>query len=153
MTAIADAARGQEDESEQATAALAISLVSFFLFGALTIVKFRYAKAFQSPSLYKDGICSAVGTVLSASLFVNTLLIVQAPGVWWVDPVIAILCGMGALLYGIWTLYTASHKDGLPIFSVQWWCLSHGPGEAAAEKEDVEPSDDATKPSPVGVHA
>jgi len=152
VTAVSDASRGQE-EPEQQTAALAISLVSFFLFGALTVVKFRYAKVFQSPSLYKDGICSAVGTVLSASLFLNTLIIVQAPGAWWIDPVVAILCGFGALVYGIWTLYTACRTEGLPIFSVRWWFLSHGPqGEAAAAEE--EKGMESAEPKPfTGEHA
>eukprot|EP00547_Thalassionema_nitzschioides_P003963 CAMPEP_0194202438 /NCGR_PEP_ID=MMETSP0156-20130528/2450_1 /TAXON_ID=33649 /ORGANISM="Thalassionema nitzschioides, Strain L26-B" /LENGTH=746 /DNA_ID=CAMNT_0038927927 /DNA_START=339 /DNA_END=2579 /DNA_ORIENTATION=- len=152
VTAVSDASRGQE-EPEQQTAALAISLVSFFLFGALTVVKFRYAKVFQSPSLYKDGICSAVGTVLSASLFLNTLIIVQAPGAWWIDPVVAILCGFGALVYGIWTLYTACRTEGLPIFSVRWWFLSHGTqGEAAAAEE--EKGMESAEPKPfTGEHA
>lgn len=158
ITAICDLSRGQEDSpsEQQQTAALAISLVSFFLFGVLTVIKFRYAKAFQSPSLYKDGICSTVGTILSFSLFVNTLIIVGTPAAWVIDPVVAVLCGLVALVYGNWTLYTASRKDGgLPIFSLQWWFLSHQANNNNGQEAGVvvEPVESGEPKIPNGEHA
>jgi len=131
FTAVDGFFEGQQEPEEQ-TAALSIAVVYFFLFGVLTVFKFRYAKALNSSSLYKDGICSAVGTVLSCSLFVNTIIIVETPSAWWIDPAVAFVCGLVALVYGCWTLHLSRTKDGLPIFSVKWWFLSHGDAGGAA---------------------
>jgi divalent metal cation (Fe/Co/Zn/Cd) transporter len=61
---------------------LAIAFFSIFIFGTMTVVKFRFAHKLSSASLYKDGICSLIGTSLAASLFANTLIIKVAPSVW-----------------------------------------------------------------------
>ena len=128
-TAAVDLGHGEE-ESSQEEAALAISFVSVFLFGVLTIVKFAYAKALDSPSLHKDGICSLIGTALSASLFVTTLIIVAAPSAWWIDPTVALVCGFASIVYGLWSVRVARYKDSLPVFSLEWWFLSQGDGTA-----------------------
>ena len=141
ITAIQDLLRGQEDPGEQDWA-LVISFFSFVLFGILTWFKFHYAKALESPSLYKDGFCSLIGTTLSASLFIDTLVIKMAPNVWWIDPVVAIGCGFASLLYGSYALYCARVHEGLPIFSCYWW------GEDGVESDEGEqhpqPSDEQT---------
>lgn len=128
-TAIEDFLRGQEESSSQQDTALAIAFVSCFAFGLLTMFKFRYAKVLDSPSLYKDGICSLIGTILSVSLFVNTFIITVAPSAWWIDPTVAIGCGLVSLVYGLWTLYAARYKNNLPICSLHWWFLSQGDGD------------------------
>lgn len=133
ITAIADIMRGQEDPGQQ-NAALAISFISFVVFIFLAIFKFHYAKALQSPSLYKDGICSMIGTVLSASLFIDTLIITAAPSAWLLDPIVAIGCGLASFVYGMWTLYKAWRKEGVPIFSLRWWFLSRGAADAGGEE-------------------
>lgn len=126
ITSFEDLSRGQEvQDPRQQSLALAISFFSFVLFCLLAVFKFHYANALDSPSLYKDGICSMIGTILSASLFINTLIIKAAPSAWWIDPVVAIGCGLASLIYGMRTLYTARHKDKLPIFSCGWWLLSY----------------------------
>lgn len=134
IAAIEDLLRGQEDKGQQKTA-LAISFFSFLFFSILTIFKFHYADALDSPSLYKDGICSMIGTILSLSLFVDTLIIKGTPAAWWIDPVVAIGCGIASFVYGVRTLYVAQTKDKLPIFSLQWWFLRHG--EDGGEKSAV----------------
>lgn len=138
ITAIEDFVRGQE-ESNQQTTALVISGVSSFLFSILTVFKFRYAKVLDSPSLYKDGICSMIGTILSVSLFINTLIIVEAPSAWWIDPAVAIACGVVSFVYGVWTLYVANCKMGLPIFSSRWWFFSHGDNDGINTGVSVTP--------------
>lgn len=110
ITAIQDLLRGREDSGQQQTA-LVVSFLSFFIFGVLTVFKFHYAKALDSPSLYKDGICSVIGTTLSASLFVDTLIIKGAPSAWWIDPVVAIGCGIASFGYGLRSLHKARYDD------------------------------------------
>jgi Cation efflux family len=126
IMAIEDLLRGQEDPGEQEWA-LVVSFFSLFFFGILTAFKFHYAKALDSPSLNKDGICSLIGTTLSASLFADTLIIKTAPSVWWIDPVVAIICGFASLVYGLKALYVARYVESLPIFSGSWWteCGDH----------------------------
>ena len=117
ITAIQDLLRGQEETSSQEQrTALIISFCSLVIFGFLTAVKFRYAKVLDSPSLYKDGICSMIGTTLSASLFIDTLIIKGAASAWWIDPVVAIGCGFVSFGYGIKALYKAKYemKEDMP---------------------------------------
>ena len=64
----------QNDDEQDFALLFAISFVSIVVFGILTIVKFKYARALDSPSLYKDGICSLIGTSLSGSLLVTTAI-------------------------------------------------------------------------------
>lgn len=142
IAAIEDLLRGQEKQDQQEIA-IVISLVSCFLFGILTVFKFHYAKVLDSPSLYKDGICSSIGTILSASLFVDTLIITATPQAWLMDPIVAIGCGLAALAYGLWTLHAARYKSNWPIFSRSWWFLNHGDSEQReAAAEDPGESDD-----------
>ena len=111
ITAIQDLLRGQEEtgRQEQKTA-LVVSFLSLVIFGLLTAVKFRYAKILDSPSLYKDGICSMIGTTLSASLFIDTLIIKGTASAWWIDPVVAIGCGFASFGYGVQALYKAKFE-------------------------------------------
>lgn len=136
--ALVDVLHGQQ-EPQNEEAALAIAFVSVFLFGILAIVKFAFAKALDSPSLYKDGICSLVGTFLAASLFVNTLIIAAAPSVWWIDPTVAFLCGLGSIVYGVVSLRVARHKDNVPIFSLEWWFRSQGGIHDGSAPEENDP--------------
>lgn len=62
--AIADYAQGAEDVAElNLRWVRALSFLSLFVFGILSALKFRYSNRLDSPSLYKDGICSLIGTV------------------------------------------------------------------------------------------
>jgi hypothetical protein len=126
-TAAGDLAGGAETAYDLEVV-LAISFFSIFIFGSLTVVKFRFANKLSSASLYKDGICSLIGTVLASALFVNTLIIEQAPSVWWLDPVVAIIAGFAALGIGIHAIVVASFVQGLPIFTLSWWLMSQGDG-------------------------
>jgi divalent metal cation (Fe/Co/Zn/Cd) transporter len=88
--AIDDILKGAED-TEKLRLVLIVSSVSIIVFGVLTVIKFHYSGMLQSASLHKDGICSLIGTVLSAALFSNTLIIDNVPGAWWIDPLVALL--------------------------------------------------------------
>lgn len=72
---------------------------------------------------------------LSVSLFINTLIIKEAPSAWWRDPVVALGCGIASLVYGTKTLYNARKKEHIPIFSLSWWFLSQGDGADATSSE------------------
>ena len=126
--AVNDFRRGQED-ADQYKKVIGLSFLSFIVFSVLSLFKFRYANALDSASLYKDGICSLIGTVLSGALFVDSILIEISPSLWWIDPLVALGCGLAAFYLGVSALYRASSTENLPIFSISWWFMSHGDGE------------------------
>lgn len=139
-TAMDDLSRGQEDP-DQLKDVVFISFISIFVFGGLTLFKFHYALLLESASLYKDGICSLIGTVLSGALFVNTLIIDQAPGVWFIDPIVAICAGVAAIIIGGQAIYVARYKEDLPIFNWSWWMLSQGDGTDERSGRPLGPED------------
>jgi hypothetical protein len=140
FTASFDLHHGPESAYDLATIYV-MAFFSVFLFSFLTILKFHYGHRLQSASLYKDGICSLIGTTLSIALFINTILIDHFPGLWWLDPVVALLAGIFAFMYGIQTLMVASVYQGLPIFSLRWWMLSQGDGMDEMTGRDLKASD------------
>jgi peptidoglycan/LPS O-acetylase OafA/YrhL len=150
MAAALDDLGGGPESPKDLKVVLYISLVSIFVFGSLTVVKFRYANKLNSPSLYKDGICSLIGTSLAAALFVNTLIIDNNPSVWWLDPVVSIIGGLVALVIGMHALVVASCVEGIPIFTVHWWFVSQGDGEGTSTGGETEmqsePADQDEKP-------
>ena len=120
---------------------LAIAFFSIIIFGALAIVKFRFANRLSSASLSKDAICSLIGTILAASLFVNTLIIESVPSIWWLDPAVAMILGFVAFGIGLHAVVIASCVQGLPIFTIHWWLVSQGDGMDEMKGRDLEPSD------------
>ena len=121
IAALMDFQRGAEDNDEKKAAVVLLSFFSIPVFGVLSCLKFRYAVRLDSPALYKDGICSLIGTILAIALFVNTLIIESNSGAWWIDPVVALIAGVFAILYGIRSVWAAYANQGLPIFSCAWW--------------------------------
>lgn len=124
ITAIEDLANGKGGvKDSDATTIFVLSGISFIVFGALAYFKFHYATKLNSPSLRKDGLCSALGSLLSFSMFFNALLAFASEEDfwWWLDPIVALICGIGALGYGLYGMYKAYVKDGYPIFSCKWW--------------------------------
>jgi len=105
---------------------------------AATVYKFQYSVKLNSPSLYKDGVCSLIGTILAIALFVNTLIIESAHEAWWIDPVVAICAGVGSILFGLYGVCTGYFRDKLPLLSCRWWFASHGAGK---EEPDVNDND------------
>lgn len=101
---------------------------SIFVFGSLSIVKFQYASGMGSEALYKDGVCSLIGTILASSIFTNTLLIRKRPDIWWLDSCAGMICGFAALFIGFHTIFVA-WKRRVPILSLSWWMMSRGDGK------------------------
>jgi len=141
IVAAADDLSNGAESARDLRIVLAISFVSIFIFGSLTLVKFRFANRLHSASLYKDGICSLIGTVLAASLFADTLIVEAAPTVWWLDPLVAMICGIVALGIGLHAVVVASCFKGLPLFTLQWWFLSQGDGMDEVEGRSLGPKD------------
>ena len=119
-----DLSRGQEDVPKNEKAILIMSFFSMFVFGTLSMIKFRYASKLDSPSMYKDGVCSVIGTFLAAALFLNTAITMRYPTIWWVDPIAAFVAGVVAIVLGVRAIYEAYTIEGLPIFSKSWWFQS-----------------------------
>ena len=126
-TAIDDIKKGPET-NEELKIVYVLAFCCIFLFSFLTIIKFKYSAKLESASLYKDGICSLIGTITSIAMFVNTAIVDTIPKLWYLDPLVAFLAGVFAFFYGIYTLGVAFFVQGLPIFSIKWWMLSQGDG-------------------------
>jgi len=120
-----DLSRGEEDTGNLRPV-IAISFFSILIFGGMTVFKFQYSRKLSSSSLYKDGVCSLLGTILSISLFANALVIRSSPDRWWIDPVIAVCAGIAAAVFGLYGLFVAMARDKLPICSIRWWFTSQG---------------------------
>jgi divalent metal cation (Fe/Co/Zn/Cd) transporter len=133
-----DFANGAESDYDMSLI-LGISFCSIIVFGILARFKFHYSKQLSSSSLYKDGLCSLLGTVLAVALFVNTLIIEKNPATWWLDPAASMICGIVAFALGV-TPIVAARKQGVPIFKLEWWLVSQGDGkgEMGGETEIVE---------------
>jgi len=138
--AIDDLAAGPESKADL-DIILEISLISIVVFGALTIFKFNYSKKLNSASLYKDGLCSMFGTALSGALVFNTLIIEQFPSMWYLDPLVSLVCGFLAFGLGIYQVYVASRIQGLPLFTLKWWIVSQGDGTDEMEGRELSPAD------------
>jgi divalent metal cation (Fe/Co/Zn/Cd) transporter len=124
----------QNDDEQDLALLFAISFVSIVVFGALTIIKFKYARELDSPSLYKDGICSLIGTSLSGSLLLTTAIVEEHPTAGYLDPVVSLLVGISSIVYGF-KVIIALLADGVPIFHPEWWY------EKKTAAGDEEPSD------------
>jgi divalent metal cation (Fe/Co/Zn/Cd) transporter len=98
-----------------------INILSIAVFGGLAVIKFHYADKLGSSSLKKDGLCSFIGAVLSLSMFINTMLMKADGAMWWLNPLIAMCCGVSALIYGFHGIYRSYVVDGIPICSPRWW--------------------------------
>lgn len=110
----------KRDKDTDLTLLFSISFVSIIVFGTLTIIKFKYANDLDSASLYKDGICSLIGTCLSASLLFTTAIIGYAPNAWYIDPIVSLTVGVCAVVYGF-KVVLKYVKEGIPIFHPSWW--------------------------------
>lgn len=140
IAAIDDFVQG-ENENEHQQLILGISFVSIITSGIMALYKFNYSVHLGSESLYKDGICSTIGAVLGLALFVNTLLVRADPTLWWIDPVVAVVCSIFALYLSAEALFRASVKEGRPIFKWSWWWHddekeAEGPAVEVTEKEE-----------------
>lgn len=135
---------GGAEEPEELRLLLGISFISILVFGLLTIFKFHYAILLESASLQKDGICSLIGTVLSGALFINTLIIDHRPEAWWIDPAVALGCGIASLIIGLYALCMAACIQKIPIWSCRWWLLSQGDGKDEITGRSLGPEDFVT---------
>mmetsp|Transcript_16823 Transcript_16823/g.34754 ORF Transcript_16823/g.34754 Transcript_16823/m.34754 type:complete len:213 (-) Transcript_16823:1-639(-) len=81
-TSFFDFSRGKEDQDENLDQITIISFFSVIAFGTLAAFKFNYANILESASLYKDGLCSLIGTILAGTLFINSLIIEEFTALW-----------------------------------------------------------------------
>lgn len=140
VAAVDDFQEGMESP-EKLSLLLGISVSSILVFGLLAVFKFHYSVLLQSASLHKDGICSLIGTILSAALFCNTLIIKHVPSAWWIDPAVALGCGIASIGIGIHAIVVASCFQKIPIFTLSWWTLSTGDGKDEITGRELGPED------------
>jgi divalent metal cation (Fe/Co/Zn/Cd) transporter len=138
-----DLAKGASIEFLEMELIVAIAFFSILVFGTLTIFKFHYASALDSNSLHKDGVCSLIGTVLAVALFINTLIIRKNSNLWWLDPLVAMLCGFVALSVGFHSILVLC-KRGVPLCSLSWWFTSRGDGKDSGDPSTRPSSEDGT---------
>jgi len=142
ISAAHDFTLGREDD-KNLDILLIVSFVSILVFGVLTVIKFHYAWKLGSAALKKDGLCSLIGTVLSSSLFFDTILVMEIPQIWWIDPTIAMLCGLASLAIGFYSVMYAL-LQGVPIYNIKWWLNSTGDGSDEISGRQLEDADLAT---------
>merc|ERR1712176_1043561 len=75
ITSFKDFAVGVEDSLDRAQLILGLSFFTIFVSGTMALFKFNYAAHLGSSSLFKDGICSLIGTILAGALFLNSVII------------------------------------------------------------------------------
>ncbi|VEU43615.1 unnamed protein product [Pseudo-nitzschia multistriata] len=136
-----DVAMGPETKHEM-DFVLGMSAFSLLVCGSLALVKFRYASVLESESLYKDGVCSLIGTILAVALLSNTLIIRTHPQIWWLDPCVAMICGFAALFIGVHSVFVAWKHRRVPICHLSWWLMSRGAHEPKqGDGDGIEKSD------------
>lgn len=126
IAAIGHLEKGPEGDHEDSDQLIVIGLISIFVFGFMAFVKFHYSSMLSSPSLHKDGICSLIGTVLALSLVINSAIIKSNSKAWWLDPVVALLCGLASLYVALKSIYHDYVIQGIPLLSPVWWISSQG---------------------------
>jgi divalent metal cation (Fe/Co/Zn/Cd) transporter len=82
--------------SHEASAGVAIAALSIVALGVLSHQKRMIARRIPSPALLADGWLSATGCLLAAITVAGTAL-AAAFGLWWIDPVAALLVAAGAV--------------------------------------------------------
>lgn len=122
-------AGGEDENVDMELVIYILSAISVCIFTVLMFFKFRYSFVLDSDSLHKDGLCSLLGVVLSSALLINALILDVNPHLWWLDPSVALICGLVALIYGVHSVFVAWWKDGVPVCSMSWWLMSRGDGE------------------------
>lgn len=126
ITSAEDFGAGREDY-EETVALYYVAFISMLVFGFLAWIKLHYGAKLGSPSLKKDGVCSAFGALLAAGVFGNAILTMSSNGdLWWLDPVFSLICGIGALIFGFYGVFKAYVRDGHPICNMRWWVYGEG---------------------------
>lgn len=140
ISSVEDFAGGLEEEDlENLNVIYYVSLVSIFVFGLMAVIKLQYANKLNSSSLRKDGVNSAMGAVLAVSLFFNSSMAMASNGsLWWLDPLVAISCGIASFVYGMKGIYKAYVKEGIPIWSRSWWLYGGGSGMNGGDQKDLD---------------
>jgi divalent metal cation (Fe/Co/Zn/Cd) transporter len=110
-----------EKHKEPTSLIIGVSFISIMVFGGFTVLKLHYATRLNSPALHKDGFCSFIGTVLSFSLLMDTLLAVWDPTTWWLGPVISVVVGALSLGVGLRSLIRNIFFQHIPIYRLSWW--------------------------------
>lgn len=122
--AVGDLAAGAPTERQMDVGlpvVMSISVASFVIFFFLTFLKLYYARVLNSESLHKDGLCSVIGLLLSACIFVSSWVITAYPDFWKIDAYLAIVCGVLAILIGSHGALRAILEKGLNVFSIGFW--------------------------------
>lgn len=143
IAAIDDFLQGA-DEAAHRSLIMGISFFSIICSGTMAVFKFNYSAHLTSPSLFKDGICSTIGALLGMALFFNTLILEANESLWWIDPVVSLVCGLFALFLAGQAIWQSVFVEGLPIFSLHWWSYgdeTEGTDETATGTGEPKPKE------------
>lgn len=150
LAGYADLKDGPKDADDGMDVIIIISFVSVLLYSVMTAYKLKYARVLNSEALFKDGLCSLIGVVLSIIICVNAWFINADPTLWKMDATMAMVCGGIALGIGFHGIFYAYHKQGLPIFSFSWW-WNNQDKEKSVEVEDEDENTDKDKTQLSGI--
>jgi len=114
---------------------IVLSCFSIIVDATMATFKFHYSKRLNSPALFKDGVCSTMGTLLSIALLINACIIKAHPEIWYIDPTASFVGGLIAIFLGLQIIYESICVQKLPIWSLKWWLT---PNSCATECVPVE---------------
>jgi divalent metal cation (Fe/Co/Zn/Cd) transporter len=87
-------------EGTSSTVGVVIAAAAIFVLGALSLVKQRVGRELDSAALVGDGYLSASGALLAAVAVVGATIGTRE-GLWWVDPLAALVIALGAASLGV----------------------------------------------------
>jgi hypothetical protein len=122
-----------EKQKEPTSLIIGLSFISILVFGCFTILKLHYATSLNSPALNKDGFCSFIGTALSFSILLDTLLAMWDPTTWWLEPVMSVVMGGLSMGVGLHSLIRNIFYQHIPIYKLSWWTSPPPDGASATQ--------------------
>ena len=96
-------------------AMLAISVVGFFCFTVLFIIKYWISEKLHSAALRADSFDSAAGGANSLGLVLSTFVYQESTTVWYLDDCVALFITVVTLVYGVKLMYDVFWRPEAPV--------------------------------------
>lgn len=100
---------------------ISVSLPATIFFAFLGHIKMKYAPILKSSALTLDGLSSWLFALFSWLMLLSTLVIINNPAAWWLDPIIALILAFTCIFISIDVLYINVIQRGHPCLSFSYW--------------------------------
>lgn len=122
---ITDISRGLEAQGDLRAVA-GFSFVAALVFGTIARLKFHHAAYLESSAMNYDGVCSLVSAVTATALFIDSLIIIDKPQAWWLDPTVALFAGVTSIMYGVHAVIHTKHHERIVQCTRRWLASDNG---------------------------